>query len=78
MQNVSIVTLTADHVYHIGNLVSGYVTEDKRTNIAVVMSKDIDFEIVKKFREKTKDTLKLIKVFRKIEEAIEWLEKNAA
>jgi hypothetical protein len=74
MQNVSVATLTADHIYHIANLVSGYTAKDKNTNIAVVISKDIDFEIAKKFREKATDALKIIKVFRKIEEAIEWLE----
>jgi len=73
MRTASVATLTVDHANRIAALVNGYEAKDKGINIAVVISKDIDFDIAKNFREKATDALKIIKVFRKIEEAIEWL-----
>lgn len=74
MRAASADTLTANHAYHIANLVNGYVAEAKGTKIAVVVSKNIGFDIAKKFKEKAKDALKTLKVFRKIDEALKWLE----
>ncbi len=76
MRTASIDTLTKDHVYRIANLVNGYKAEAKGTKIAVVISKDINFDIVKKFKAESKETLKDIIVFRKIDEATGWLEKE--
>lgn len=73
MRTASIDTLTKDHVYRIANLVNGYKAEAKGTKIAVVISKDISFDIVKKFKAESQETLTEIIVFRKIGEATEWL-----
>lgn len=77
IRSASIDMLTADHVSRLANLVNGYRTQTKNTKIAVVISGNIRFDIVKKFREKTKDALVSLRVFRKNEEAAEWLEKDS-
>ena len=77
MRTASIDTLTKDHIYRIANLVNRYKAEAKGTKIAVVVSKDISFDIVKKFKAESKETLKDTIVFRKIDKATEWLEKES-
>jgi len=77
MRTSSIDTLTKDHVYRIANLVNGYKAEAKGTKIAVVVSKEINFDIMKKFKAESKEALKDIIVFRKVDEATEWLEKES-
>ena len=77
MRNASVDALTVDHAYQIASMVNGYRAEEKGIKVAVVVSKDLDFDFVKKFREKSQDALKIAKVFRKIDEAMKWLETAA-
>lgn len=76
MRTASIDTLTVDHAYRIAKLINGYKTEAEGTKTVVVVSDKISFDIVKKFRAESKETLKDIIVLRKIDEAMEWLEKD--
>ena len=73
MQTASIDTLTEDHAYQIGTLVNSYRSKDIRIKVAVVVSMDIDFERAEKVKKKSNDDLKIIRVFRHIDEAEEWL-----
>ena len=77
LRTASIDTLTKDHVYRIANLVNDYKAKAKGTKISVVVSKEINFEMVKRFKTESKKTLKNIIVFRKIDEATEWIEKES-
>ena len=72
----SIDNLTADHVSQIADLVGGYRSEVKDTKIAVVVSEKLNTDIAKNFKAKSKDALKHLMVFRKIDEATKWLEKD--
>ena len=77
MRTASVDALTVDHVCRITTLVRGFKAEDKDIKIAVVVSKDIDLDIARKFKENSKDVLRVSKVFRKIDEAKEWLKNNS-
>lgn len=77
MRTSSIDTLTKDHIYHIANHVNDYRAEAKGTRVAVVISKEINFDIMKKFKAESKEALKDIIVFRKFDEATEWLDKES-
>lgn len=72
MRTASIDSLTVEHVKRISNLVNGYITNTQSTKIAVVISENISFDIVKKFRAESKDVLNNLVVFRKIGEATKW------
>jgi len=77
IRTASIDTLTKDHVFHIANLVNDYIAKAKTTKIAVVVSIDINFDMMKKIQTESKETLKNIFVFRKIDEATEWFDKES-
>ena len=77
IRTASIDTLTKDHVCHIANLVNDYIAKAKTTKIAVVVSIDINFDMMKKIQTESKETLKNIFVFRKIDEATEWFDKES-
>jgi len=77
MRTASIDLLTVDHVNRIANLVNIYRAEAKGTKIAVVVSKNINFDYAKKFRAKAQESLINLILFRKIDEATEWLEKES-
>ena len=76
MQAASIDSITTDHVHTIAELVKGYITKAESTKIAVVISENIRFDIVKKFQAESKDVLRNLMIFRKTDEPIEWLEQE--
>ena len=76
MRTASVNSLTVDHADQVATLINGYQTEGRGLKVAAVISKDIDFEIAKEFKEKSRDALKIIRVFRHIDEAKEWLRKD--
>jgi len=76
IRTASIDNLTVDHVSHIANLVNGYRAETKDTKIAVVISNNFNSDIAKKYKAKSKDALNYLIVFRKIDAATKWLEKE--
>lgn len=77
IRTASIDNLTVDNVSHIADLVNGYRAEAEDTKIAVVISKNISSDIAKNYKAKSKAALKDLIVFRKIDEAIKWLEKES-
>ena len=77
IRTASIDNLTVDHVSHIANLVNSYKAEAKETKIAIVISDKFNSNIAKNFKAKAKHALKNIIVFRKMDEATEWLKKES-
>lgn len=77
MRNASIASLTVDHVYHIASLFNEYETDVKATKNAVVVSQGDSFDIVKNMEAETKDAPSVFMVFRKMDEATEWLKKES-
>ena len=77
MRKASVKTLTVDHANQIATLVNSYRLENSSIKVATVISKDIDFDIAKEFKTKSIDALKTIRVFRHIDEAEKWLEKDS-
>ena len=76
IRTASIDNLTADNVAHIADLVSSFRTEAEDTKIAVVISNTFSSDIAKKYKARSNDGIENLIVFRKIFEAIEWLDKN--
>ena len=77
IRTASIDNLTEDHVSHIANLVNSYKAEAKETKIAIVISDKFISNIAKNFKAKAKHAMKNIIVFRKMDEATEWLKKES-
>jgi len=77
IRTASIDNLTVDHVSHIANLVNSYKAEAKETKIAIVISDKFNSNIAKNFKAKAKHALKNITIFRKMDEATDWLKKES-
>lgn len=76
IRTASIDNLTANNVVHIADLVNGFRAEAEDTKIAVVISNTFSPDVANKYKARSKEDIEYFIVFRKIDEAIKWLDKN--